>query len=736
MKDRLSRIQRFLRVHWFSALISFLGVSVVTLYVIARVRYSDLFLRTSAIYMLDVAFVALFVLTSILVIYYVERQHRVRVELSLTSEALMASEERIRNIVENTRDVIFTVDEAGKITFASPNAVTSSGYSMDEIIGRHFTDFVAEESRSVVAHQFGLLLAQDAERGSFDINVIMAGRRIVPATVRGSAIYRNGRFAGLMGMIADMSESEQMEADILRYTKALTALSEISASISYSFAIDEALDESLECTLEIVGTDSGAIYDFDDSSLQLRMRVSKGLTPECAEAVSMIDLGRTSLDGIPQVDRDRLIHGTEHLPGKIREAIADEGLEFVCAIPLVVRDRLVGTLNLSSHDPFELQERDVEMLKTVGQKISFALDNARLLSELIKSRTQLEATLESMDDPVVVMDTGGRVSYVNSRFERLFGLGRERLEGKNLFDIAWEDQERPPNVPSNREELFGVFRSRLEKGGVPFEVAVATGDSQINFNVAITNIRIDGQTNGFVCVMHDVTGYKRLDQMKSDFVSTASHQLRTPLASIVGFSETILHHFDTLDAASMKEYTGIVARQGRKLAAIVNDLLDYSRIEEGELSIERENVFLPELVSTVLLDFVGTSPDHEFLLEFAEDFPAVYVDQFKIEHVMNNLIANAVKYSPDGGRVGMGGRKIEGGVQVWVSDEGVGMSEVELENLFTRFYRAPGGRTMSSAGTGLGLYIVKMLVDAHGGRIEVESEPGGGSTFMFFLPTD
>ncbi len=154
------------------------------------------------------------------------------------------------------------------------------------------------------------------------------------------------------------------------------------------------------------------------------------------------------------------------------------------------------------------------------------------------------------------------------------------------------------------------------------------------------------------------------------------------------------------------------------------------------MTLERENIFIPELAGKVMLDFKVGSPDHRFHLDFDPRFPTVYADSFKVEHVLNNLVANSVKYSPDGGTITIGGKSLYDGVEVWVSDKGIGMTPEELDNLFDRFYRAPHQNVLTGPGTGLGLYIVKMLIDAHGGNIRVDSQPGQGSTFTIFLPAD
>lgn len=731
MDSRLGKAIRFIRIHWFSFLMGTIGVVLAVLYVVGRIKFGDALLQVGMDYMADLALICLFVLMVILVIYYVERQHRIRGKLKETSNALRESGERLRNIFENTSDVIFATGTDGTTRFVSPNVSRLTGFTPEQIMGKPFSDFIDEDSRPLYAYYLKKALEGERHSESFEAGILTSGGSTASVSVRLTPTYSDEDSSGVMGMMADISESRRMEEEILRYTRALSALTEIGTTLSHSFEVRSALEESLACTLDIMGLDSGAIYEFDEQELEFRLLVEQGLPEEFAERVGRIQVENFSQAALPDAKKGSILPGYAYMPPDVRVAIEREGFSFVCATALVVRDSLAGIMMVSDHRSRELDEADVELLSSIAPKIAVALENSRLLKELVKSRTELEATLESIDDPVAVVDFSGEISYVNRRLEQLLETPRAELMGMRLLDVFRERLDRSAAGP-------GAGASMLEKDHTlppePFEMVLDMKGKPRTYQVVTNGIELSDSRIGFVLVMHDITDFKRLDQMKSDFVAAASHQLRTPLASIVGFTETILHHYDRLGDSDKKGYTEIVARQGRKLAAIVNDLLDFSRIEEGRITLDRDNVVIPELVDKLILDFKLECPEHEFHTEFQQEFPPVYADYFKVEHILNNLIANSVKYSPEGGVVRIGGRRVDHGVEIWVSDQGIGMTGDEIENLFARFYRAPQTRVMSSAGTGLGLYIVKMLLEAHGGDIRVESEPGSGSTFTLFLP--
>ena len=729
-----NKIIRFLKDHWFSVMMGAIGTFGVVFYTVTATRYSNVFFERNRAYVVGLVFIVLFALTIIIVIYYVERQQSIQKELFRTSAELSSSEQRLRGILEHTNDVIFALDEEGVITFVSPNAARALGYSVEEIMGTHFSWLLTDESRRVASYHFAMAAFGRTESENFDIEVAAADRRKVPMAARATAMRSGGKFMGVMGMLTDMSAARQAEADQVRYARALATLTAIGTSSYPPFDIDDKLVETLVSTLEITGMDAGALYIREEKDQALKLRVSHGLSDDFARAVGGIGVDEVDMVEAAEVSEDFTVFGVSHLPDRVRTAIAREGLEFVCAVPLMTRNRVTGSMIVSSRSESSLTENDASILLNVAQKLAVSLDNSLLLEQLVTSRNQIEATLESLDDPVVVLNVDARVSYVNSSFTRLLGVDRDYAIGSSLYDIIYENIQKFPEFPRERSTLEEQVWKRLREGPTQFEMRVRSGSAARIYRVVVTDIEVDGRVEGYVAVMHDITDYKRLDEMRSDFVAAASHQLRTPLASIVGFGETILHHFDRLDDEEKRDYTAIVVRQARKLASIVNDLLDFSRLEKGELGLEREKIYLPEIAADVVNDFRESNPDHDFSFAFGPDFPTVYADYFKVEHVLNNLVSNAVKYSPEGGTIEIGGRCANGAVEVWVSDQGLGISPDELDKLFARFYRSPPSKVIAQDGTGLGLYIVKMLVEAQGGEVSVESRPGSGSKFKFSLP--
>ncbi|MGH2819051.1 MAG: sensor histidine kinase, partial [Actinomycetota bacterium] len=229
---------------------------------------------------------------------------------------------------------------------------------------------------------------------------------------------------------------------------------------------------------------------------------------------------------------------------------------------------------------------------------------------------------------------------------------------------------------------------------------------------------------------------READRTKSDFVSILAHELRGPMTTIRGLSETVQKQWDGIDESRRKDFLGIVAKEIDRLARLVNDLLDLSRMDAGTLRYDLEPVALVDLVENVLTVHPSLRAQHLVTSALPDDLPKVLGDRERIHQVLLNLISNANRYSPQGTTVTILGDVIDepGGraVRIGVKDEGIGIAEEDMDRLFAKFATLPKP-SWTAKGTGLGLYISKGIVEAHGGRIWAESEPGKGSTFYFTM---
>jgi two-component system phosphate regulon sensor histidine kinase PhoR len=284
-------------------------------------------------------------------------------------------------------------------------------------------------------------------------------------------------------------------------------------------------------------------------------------------------------------------------------------------------------------------------------------------------------------------------------------------------------------------DLIALVRQALPGAEeVTGEVEVGTVRRR-NFSVTAAPVRAAG-ANGAVLVLHDITELRRLERVRRDFVANVSHEFKTPLTAIQGFAETLLNGALD-DKANRKRFVEIIREHARRLARLTDDLLKLSRIEAGRLELEIRSVPVEALVNGCVetTRLKAQSRGIQIQVDLQKSAKAVRGDGAQLAEVLQNLLDNAVLYTPSGGRVEVLSRSEGPDVVFTVTDTGIGVPESDLERIFERFYRVDAARSREAGGTGLGLSIARHIVDAHGGRIWVESAVGLGSRFHFSIPS-
>jgi len=399
--------------------------------------------------------------------------------------------------------------------------------------------------------------------------------------------------------------------------------------------------------------------------------------------------------------------------------------------------------------------RDITDRKLSEQKIK---DYAENLEKMVEERTKelnhalydteqardrIDGILKSVGDGLIVTDLYNRVILMNRAAEDLLGARLSEVINRPI-DFAIEDK-------TLRERIKNTLGKKQEGYQFDFELPAKDGENPRILRARSSMIKDKtGKHTGIITAMHDVTYEREVDRMKTEFISTAAHELRTPLTSIQGFSE-LLTARDDITEDERKECLSYINTQSVNLANIINDLLDISRIESGKgFSLDKAPCTIVELIREIVPYFQVQSKKHQFDLMLPEEPIEVMADIDKMRQVFENILSNAVKYSPEGGAIrleakligefGMWNEELEEiekrpAIEVAISDEGIGMTPEQVEKIFDKFYRADASNT-AIPGTGLGMSIVKYLVEAHGGEVFVESTQGKGTRVRFTIPLE
>lgn len=383
-------------------------------------------------------------------------------------------------------------------------------------------------------------------------------------------------------------------------------------------------------------------------------------------------------------------------------------------------------------------EREKNFRRLTRRLIAERVDAARMTArietfqEVASERDTVSALLLASADGIVVVDSGRLVERLNPSLEE--------ITGRRYSDA----------VGMRCEDLFGCARDgALACGTCPFMQVFEDGEavrdhafealrpdgSIVWVSGAYAPVRgSEGKTVSVIGSVRDVSRGKEVEQLQQDFVSIVSHEVRGPLTAIKGFVRTLLLKDERLSHDTRADFLRIIDEQAERLNQLVEDLLNVSRIDSRRLKMRFDDFDIEASVRKLLNQFRMKWGDREIVVDADPSLPLIRADSSKVEEILINLIDNAVKYSPQGGVVRVSAHPMQDHIEITVEDSGIGISPDDAARLFERFHRIASPETRDIGGTGLGLYIVKNLVEAHGGTVVVTSAPGVGSTFTITLP--
>jgi len=522
-------------------------------------------------------------------------------------------------------------------------------------------------------------------------------------------------------------------------------LLEISRAMTSRLDLPSVLRLILENAAEMLKGQAGLIaLRQEDGSL--RAQASYGLPPD------ILDFFTPLLTDIPAplrqaqdtaAEREYLIRWTiPNLQMKLSLVVPAIGLGLrqVVALPMIMESNLVGVIYIFRSQGGAFSANDRQVLASFADQAAIAVHNARLYQQLAHEERRLAAIIQNSADGVMILDTQRRIRVFNLALEEMTGKAAEEVLGRPCSDVlALKGRQGKdiceaecPLLQAGSEEHFYV------EGDIQ-----RADDSVITVGITYSPLYDrEGRLASIIANVRDITRFREAEEMKSTFVSVISHELKSPVSIIKGYADTLRREDAQWDTDTLRQGLAVIAEESDRLNKLIDNLLDASRLQASAFKLELGYLQVDKLAEKVMEEFRTQSSEHMFTLDFAPDpstgsghrFPAVRGDIERLRQVLTNLLSNAIKYSPRGGLIRVGGWVDDDWVYVYVADEGIGIPRSEQERIFERFYRAESPLTRRTEGAGLGLYLCKEVVEAHGGRIWVTSEPGRGAKFIFKLP--
>lgn len=512
------------------------------------------------------------------------------------------------------------------------------------------------------------------------------------------------------------SAFEQMRLRLRARLTDLSLLLNISQSVSATLDLDEGVPLILK----------GALDETEAAVARFVLLNNGSDQPQGVFAVGLADATFPGLDRAFALAlshrRDPLVNQNLLQP-RVGESTPGAGrLQSVAAFPVRTQNRTVALLWVGALQPNSFDEAKVNFLSTLASQAAVLVENARLFQAAEGGRQRLAAILASTTDAILVTEQGRRLLLINPAGQRLLGLD-ETAYGRLVEELT---------IPMPlMEALSRSYSDQL----TPSSVEISFPDGR-TFYASVAPIMADeGQVIGRVAVMRDVTHFKELDEMKSEFVATVSHDLRAPLTFIRGYATMLSMVGDLND--KQQDYLDRILKGIEQMSALIEDLLNLRRIEAG-VGVRQESCPLG-LILVEAVDIMrarATAKGIALRLEPSGGSPTVIGDRTLLRQAIGNLVDNAIKYTPVGGQVSVGleVHNKERELVVRISDTGIGIAPEDQVRLFEKFYRIKRRETGDIAGTGLGLALVKSIVERHGGRVWMESELNKGTTFYVALP--
>lgn len=570
----------------------------------------------------------------------------------------------------------------------------------------------------------------------------------------------NGRLFSQTQQLAATLEQRVVDrtAALAREQRNTETLLRILTEVSSSLDLDRALSRTLALLNDAIGAEQGTILLLHAEDGMLHYRAGYGYATETGEKISQptnfkMKVGQGLAGWVVKHRQPVLV---EDLYTDNRWVVSQNSSQqhrSAVIAPLMAGEDAIGAIMAFHRQAGFFSADALEMVKAIGSQVAVAINNAQLY-QLIRDQAerlgvmfrkeQMEASrqiaiLEAVADGVVVTDATNAISFVNNSAQQILGLSAEQILNQPIENFSGmfgkSSQAWIETVHSWAED------ASPERAGETFAEQISLDNGRVIL-VHLAPVIWQKDFLGTVSIFRDITHEVEVDRLKSEFVATVSHELRTPMTSIRGYVDVLLMGAAGTVSDNQRHFLDIVKNNTERLNILVNDLLDISRIEAGRVTLSSTTVDLRELAEEVVADASRRAQEDgktmTITLQAPETLPRISGDPERLRQVIDNLVDNAYNYTPANGKITVKLSRANGSLRVDVQDNGVGIPLESQERVFDRFYRGEDPLVLATPGTGLGLPIVKQLVEMHHGKIWLTSSgiPGQGSTFSFTLPLE
>ncbi len=647
-------------------------------------------------------------------------------ERKRAEETLRDATQKLQALVQASPLAINVVDRNGNIRMWNPACERIFGWSAEEALGQPnptVPEERQEESRCMV---------KDSFEGKVFTNLEVQRRRkdgaLIDVSLSTAPLFDAGHnLIASMGIVADITERKRVEKELADRGRLAALGADIGDALTRGESIRGALQRCAEAMVRDLDAALARIWTLSEGGDTLELQASAGMYTHIDGAHGRLPVDSSRMGAIARDRQPHLINLTAGVSAfSDPEWAKREEIVAFAGYPLTIEDRLVGVMAMFARRP--LTQSTLDALASVADEVSLGIERKRAEKLIHQSEQKYKNIVELATDVIHTSDKNGNQVFMNDAGFRLLEARPEEVIGQPW--LKWIH-------PDDWEATLARFRTIIEEGADVFGFEnryVSKSGKVIN---VLQNVKVRRNSEGSIIgtqgIARDITDRKQAEQFREGYIHAVSHDLRNPLAAIQGLAQFLLQRLEHAGQKGneWRSAQGIVI-SAERMNAIIQDMLDSARLEAGQLQIDKKPVDLQSFVSDLLERSPQLTEDRQVKSNIPAGLTPVMADPDRLERILMNLVTNALKYSPADAEVVIGAETTGVETMVSVTDRGTGIPPEDLPHIFDRFYRAGG--TRKSEGLGLGLYIVKMLVEAHGGTVRVESEMGKGSAFCFTLP--
>ena len=656
--------------------------------------------------------------------------------------------EHLELLLDNIYTGTFIKDASGKYLYYSKPLCKFLGKSQEEVIGRYdeeiFPESIAENFKAtdkiVIKSKVGKL---------YNDKINLFGKEIIYETYKLPIYDENNNLKYIIGTCKDTSLQNIARNEIFQnYNKAISANTDKSQDGTYNL-----LNNISNSIIEHSNAKGLTIYIYDKEALELIPYIK---LKNAAKVLSRVDKIRISKNEEKAILDGKSYRGFKNICKMVTKTdieeidlkIEEDNIEYLCTYPMIVNNELIGILSMTYSKEKAPKYNQDSLFEEIADKLAMLVKNYRLSQELKlenKKRKEYEKELRNYLDVSVdlksITNIDGYIIKANSSWENILGWNEEELKAMHYSDFIHPDDisilEKLYNSNYITEEINHIIIRCLCKDN--------------NYKWIELSIKYIKEKNAFISTGIDITKRKeieeekqkleeaiQLESIRNEFFGNISHEFKTPLNIILGIVQLIDKNIDSdnITKENLLRHVNIMRQNSYRLLRLVNNLIDISRIDIGYYNLQSSNYNIVKVIEDITLSIAEYIKHKKINLLFNTDFKEIMLacDVDKIERVMLNLLSNAIKYTDDGGNIQVSLNKVNNDVIISVKDSGVGIPKDKLELIFDRFGQVNSILSRRCEGSGIGLSIVKSIVQMHGGKIEVFSEVGKGTEFVFNIP--